>query len=130
MMTGPVLPRMVRGCPLNREYETPQTAVATIISVTPTAPPVSTSNKPPNAMAGAKQAKNKKNIDAKLLLFSPSVKSEIYDEELRFKSAIRPPANLPVGRNSGGIWLSSLLMSGPFVGMEGGIRSTLLVFVK
>jgi hypothetical protein len=63
--TGPVEPMIVNGCALVNAYMNPQAAVELTISIVPMAPFVATSNKPPNPTAGAKHAKNKKQVAAR-----------------------------------------------------------------
>ena len=72
---GPVPPSIVSGCPEKMAKIIPPTAVATIISTVPISPPVSTLVSAPNAIALARQAKNKKLTEPSTFAFRPSVKS-------------------------------------------------------
>ena len=95
---GPVVPIIVIGWPENKEYKIPPNAVAPTVSTVPIAPPVAVANKPPNATAGAKQAKNKKNDDDNTLRLKPSVKSDFTWGNLTLISAANP---LPNGSTNG-----------------------------
>jgi len=63
--TGPVEPMIVKGCALVSAYMNPQAAVELTISMVPMAPSVATANSPPKPTAGAKHAKNRKQMAAR-----------------------------------------------------------------
>ena len=75
IVIGPVPPRIVSGCPPNSANRTPPTAVATSISVVPIWPPVTTSVRPPKAIAFARHAKKRKSVDATTFGWKPWAKS-------------------------------------------------------
>jgi hypothetical protein len=54
----------------------PHAAVARIISITPIAPFVAAAMRPPNAIAGATHAKNRKRVAAGTFALRPSFQSE------------------------------------------------------
>jgi hypothetical protein len=62
---------------------TPQNAVEVTISMAPIAPFVATSRIPPKPIAGARHAKKRKRVVARLCALIPSVISDLYSGSLR-----------------------------------------------
>lgn len=94
--TGPVEPRMVRGCPEKNPYPIPQTKPDTKDSMAAILLPVALPNSPPNVMIGDKQAKYKNIHDAIHCELRASLKSDQYQGALRRKSFFSPPNRSPV----------------------------------
>jgi len=72
----PVGPRNVMGCPANTAYSIPDKPHDTMNWTTPMVPSVSRFVRPPKAIVGARHAKYKKRMEARLFLWRPSVQSD------------------------------------------------------
>ena len=86
----PVGPTKVIGCPASAAYAIPESPHETSTSDTPIAPPVSAPIAPPNAITGAKHAKNRNEIAASDLRVRPSRQSEKYSGAFRPTSSRSP----------------------------------------